>query len=102
VEREVSPVTRMLIRLNVIMRKFKEKGDYPMLYVVDRAGNRSDAVVLIVDILCEDRGQAEEFVKAILEHLSSHNIKVFKYGLDSYLVPWREVWRLVAVVAVNQ
>jgi len=102
VGREVNPVTRMLIRLNVIMRNFKERGNYPMLYVVDRAGDRSDAVVLIVDILYEDRGQAEEFANAILEHLSSHNIKVLKHGLDSYLVPWREVWRFVAMVAVNQ
>jgi NADPH-dependent 2,4-dienoyl-CoA reductase/sulfur reductase-like enzyme len=91
----------MLRRINVIMRKFKESGNYPMLYVVDRVANRSDAVVLIVDIFYEDRGQAEEFVKAILELLSSHNIKVLKYGLDSYYVPWREVWRFVAVVAVD-
>jgi len=101
VEREVNPVTRMLIRLNMIMRNFKERGKYPMLYVVDRADNRGHAVVLIVDIFYEDRAKAEELVKVILEHLSSHGIKVLKYGLDSYFVPWREVWRLVAVVAVD-
>jgi hypothetical protein len=94
-------VTRMLIRLNSIMRVLKEKGEYPMLYVVDRVSNRNDVVVLIVDIFNEDRGRAEEFVKKLLDYLSSHNIKVLGYELESYLVPFREVWRFVAMVSVE-
>jgi hypothetical protein len=92
----------MLIRLNAIMRNFKEKETFPMLYVVDRISNRGDAVVLIVDILHDDKEYVEAAVKQILDYLSSHNIKVLGYELASYLVPFREVWRLVAVVAVNQ
>jgi hypothetical protein len=92
----------MLIRLNMLMRKFKEKGDLPMLFVADRMGNRSDVVVLIVDILSDDKEYAEAAVKQILDYLSSHNIKVVGYELATYLVPHREVWRFVAMVAVNQ
>jgi ABC-type antimicrobial peptide transport system permease subunit len=102
VGREVNPVTRMLIRLNSIMRVLKEKGQYPMLYVVDRISNRDDAVVLIVDVFSEDREQAEEFVKKILDHLSTYNIKVLGYELASYLAPFKEVWRFVAMVAVER
>jgi len=47
-------VTRMLIKLNTIMRNFKKKGEYPMLFVVDRVGR--DVVVLIVDILYRGEG----------------------------------------------
>ncbi len=54
VARDISPVTRMLIRLNAIMRNFKKKGEYPMLFVVDRV--RRDVVVLIVDILYRGEG----------------------------------------------
>ena len=99
--REVNPVTRMMIRLNMIMRNFKKRGNYPILYVVDRMGNRSDAVVLIVDIFYEDRGQAEEVAKKVIEHLHSYNVKVLDYILGSYMVPFKEVWRLVAKVAVD-
>ncbi len=98
--RVVNPVTRMLIRVSAIMRALKERGEFPMLYVVDRVG-RDDVVVLIVDIFSEDRERAEQHVKKILDYLSSHNIKVLKYELGSYLVPYREVWRLVAMVAVD-
>jgi hypothetical protein len=91
----------MLIRLSSIMRVLKEKGKYPMLYVVDRVSNRNDVVVLIVDILSEDRGRAEEYVKKLLDDLGSYNIKVLSYELGSYLVPYREVWRFVAMVAVE-
>ncbi len=99
--RVVNPVTRMLIRLSAIMRALKEKDEYPMLYVVDRMVGRDDAVILIVDIFSENREGAEEYVKKILDYLGSHNIKVLKYELGSYLVPYREVWRLVAMVAVD-
>jgi hypothetical protein len=91
----------MLIRLNMVMRSFKKKGDYPMFYVVDRMGDRRDVVVLIVDILYEERERAEEAVKEILDHLGSYNIKVVDYKLVSYIVPYKEVWRLVAMVAVD-
>lgn len=103
--RDVNPVTRMLIRLNMIMRRFKEKGDYPMLFVVDRVGNRSDVVVLIVDIFAWEREHAEAAVKQILDHLSAYNIKVVDYTISSYLVSewnaYREVWRFAAMVAVD-
>ena len=99
--REVSQVTRMLIKLNTIMRSFRERSNYPMLYVVDRVSGRHDVVVLIVDVVHQEREKAEEVVKRILEHLDSHNIKVVNYTLDSYLVPFREVWRFVAMVSVN-
>jgi len=94
-------VTRMLIRINAIMRSFKAKGNYPILYVVDRIPNREDVVILIVDIFYEDRRQAEELVKKVVEHLHSHNVKVLDYILDSYLMPFKEVWRFVAKVAVD-
>jgi len=99
VARDISPVTRMLIRLNAIMRNFKKKGEYPMLFVVDRVGR--DVVVLIVDILCEEREQAEELVKKILDLLDAHNVWVLDYKLTSYIVPFKEVWRFVAMVAIN-
>ena len=99
--RDVSPVTRMLIRLNVIMRRFKERAGYPIMFVVDRMGKREDAVVLIVDILYEERERAEEVVKSIFDFLGSYNIKVVDYRLDTFVVPYKEVWRLVAMVSVN-
>ncbi len=99
--RVVNPVTRMLIRVSAIMRTLKERGEFPMLYVVDRVAGRDDVVVLIVDIFSEDRERAEQHVNKILDYLGSHNIKVLKYELGSYLVPYREVWRLVAMVAVD-
>lgn len=104
--RDVNPVTRMLIRLNMVMRRFREKGEYPMLFVVDRVGDRSDVVVLIVDIFCEDREHVGEAVKQILDHLSAYNIKVLDHKVASYMAlygeAFREVWRFVAMVAVNQ
>ena len=99
--RSVGQVTRMLIRLHSIMRAFKAKHGYPILYVVDRIANREDVVVLIVDIFYEDRGQAEEVAKKVIEHLHSYNVKVLDYILESYMVPFKEVWRLVAKVAVD-
>jgi hypothetical protein len=84
----------------MIMRRFRESNNH-ILYVADRLGNRHDVVVLIVDILDGEKERAEEVVKRILNHLDSYNIKVVDYKLDSYLVPWREVWRFVAVVAVD-
>jgi len=105
VGRDVNPMTRMLIRLNMIMRRLREKGDYPVLFVVDRLGNRSDAVVLIVDILTWEREHVEAAVKQILDHLSTYNIKVVDYKITTYLVSngdaFREVWRFVAMVAVD-
>ena len=98
--RDVSPVTRMLIRLNMIMRNFRERGKYPMLYVVDRA-NRHDVVVLIVDIFYEERERAEGVAKEILDLLGSYNIKVVDHRLDTIMVPFRETWRFVAKVAVD-
>ena len=98
--RDVSPVTRMLIRLNMIMRNFRERGKYPMLYVVDRA-NRHGVVVLIVDIFYEDRESAEGVAKEILDLLGSHNVKVVDHRLDTIVVPHKEVWRFVAMVAVD-
>ncbi len=98
---DINPVTRALIRLNMIMRNFKEKGGYPMLYVIDRMGDRRDAVVLIVDIFYEEREHAEDLVKRILDHLGSYNIKVVDYKVASYIVPHKEVWRFVAMVAIN-
>jgi hypothetical protein len=95
----------MLIRLNMIMRRFREKGDYPMLFVVDRVGNRSDVVVLIVDIFTWEREHVEAAVKQILDHLSAYNIKVVDYKMTSYVVfsgdAFREVWRFAAMVAVD-
>jgi len=101
VTRDVNPVTRMLIRLNVIMRRFKEKDGYPIMFVVDRMGKREDAVVLIVDILYEERERAEEVVKKIFDLLSSYNVKVLDHRLETIIVPYKEVWRLVAMVSVN-
>jgi hypothetical protein len=83
------------------MRGLKERNEVRMLYVVDRMAGREDAVLLIVDIFSENREGAEEYVKKILDYLGSHNIKVLNYVLRSYLVPFREVWRLVAVIAVD-
>ncbi len=54
VARDISPVTRMLISPNAIMRSFKKKGEYPMLFVVDRVGR--GVMVLIVDILYRGEG----------------------------------------------
>jgi hypothetical protein len=99
--REVNPVTRMLLRLNMVMRSFKEKNDYPILYVVDRLGDRRDAVILIVDVLYDDRERAEELVKKMLEHLGSHKINVLNHTMASYIVPGKEVWRFVAMVSVD-
>ena len=99
--REVNPVTRMLLRLNMVMRSFKDKGDYPMLYVIDRIGDRRDVVVLIVDILYDDMEKAEELVKKLLEHLDSYNINVINHTMASYIIPNKEVWRFVAMVSVN-
>ncbi len=96
-----NPVTRMLVRLNHIMKNFKAKNEYPILFVVDRMGNRNDVVVLIVDVLHEDRKYAEEVFKKVVDHLSSHNIKVVGYTVDSYMVPFKEVWRFAAMVAVD-
>jgi len=101
VGRSLSQVTRMLIRLHSIMRVFREKYGYPILFVVDRITNREDAVVLIVDIFYDDRSQAEEVVKKVLEHLRSYGVKVLDYILGSYMVPFKEVWRMVAEVAVD-
>jgi hypothetical protein len=101
VGRRVNPVTRMLIRLNGIMRGLKERSEVHMLYVVDRMAGREDAVILIVDIFSENREEAEEYAKKILDYLGSHNIKVLNYVLRSYWVPFREVWRLAAMVAVD-
>jgi proteasome assembly chaperone (PAC2) family protein len=101
VGRSPSRVTRMLIRLNSIMRAFKAKHNYPMLFVVDRIVNREDVVVLIVDIFYDDKNQAEEVAKKVIEHLHSYNVKVLDYTLGSYMVPFKEVWRLVAKVAVD-
>jgi hypothetical protein len=84
------------------MKYFRERGDYPIFYVVDRVANRDDVVVLIVDILSDDKNYVKELVSQIFDNLSSHNIKVLDYRLGSYIVPHREVWRLVAMVAVNQ
>ncbi|GEM_PF-4781305 len=89
----------MLIRLNTIMRNFKKKGKYPMLFVVDRV--ERDVVVLIVDILYEEREQAEELVKKISDLLDAHNVRMLDYKLASYIVPFKEMWRFVATVAVN-
>jgi hypothetical protein len=91
----------MLIRLNMLMRRFKERGGYPIMYVADRMGDRHDAVVLIVDILYEERERVEAVVKEVLDLLGAHNIKVLDHKLDSFMVPFREVWRFVAMVAVN-
>lgn len=103
--RDVNPVTRMLIRLNIIMRRFREKGEYPMLFVVDRVGNRSDVVVLIVDIFTWERERVEAAVKQILDHLSTYNIKVVDYKMTPYVTlygdAFREVWRVAAMVAVD-
>jgi hypothetical protein len=91
----------MLIRLNAVMRNFKGRNDYPMLFVVDRMGSRRDVVVLIVDILYEDRERAEGVAKEILSLLGTYNIKVVGYRLDTIMVPFKEVWRFVALVAVD-
>jgi hypothetical protein len=99
--RDVNPVTRMLLRLNMIMRRFREKFNHPMLFVVDRIGNRRDAVVLIVDIFDEERERAEAVANDILNLLDSYGIKVFDHKLESFMVPFKDVWRFVAVVAVD-
>jgi len=39
--------------------------------------------------------------KKVIEHLHSYNVKVLDYILGSYMVPFKEVWRLVAKVAVD-
>jgi hypothetical protein len=95
----------MLIRLNMIMRRLREKGEYPMLFVVDRVGNRSDVVVLIVDIFSGERGHVEAAVKQILDHLGAYNIKVVDYKMAPYVMSegdaFREVWRIAAMVAVD-
>jgi hypothetical protein len=83
------------------MRVFRDKHGYPILFVVDRIANREDAVVLIVDILYEDKSQAEEVAKKVLEHLRSYDVKVLDYTLGSYMMPFKEVWRMVAKVAVD-
>jgi hypothetical protein len=83
------------------MRNFKGRGGHNILFVVDRMGDRRDVAMLIVDIFYKDRERVEGVVKEILDHLGTHNIKVVDYKLDSYLVPWQEVWRFVAVVAVD-
>ena len=99
--RDVSPVTRMLIRLNAVMRNFKGRGEYPMLFVVDRVGDRRDVVVLIVDIFYEDRERAEGVAEEILGHLGTYNIKVVDYRLDTIMVPFKEAWRFIVLVAVD-
>jgi len=96
-----NPVTRMLIRLNSIMRSLRERAKYPILYVVDRMGDSHDAVVIIVDIFYEDRESAEGVAKEILDLLGSHNVKVVDHRLDTIVVPHKEVWRFVAKVAVD-
>jgi hypothetical protein len=101
VVRNVSQVTRMLIRLSIIMRNFRERTGYHILYVADRISNRQDVVVLIVDIIYEERERAEEVVRAILDHLASHNIKVVDYKLASVMMSFKETWRFVAMVAVD-
>jgi hypothetical protein len=83
------------------MRVFRDKHDYKILFVVDRFIDREDAVVLIVDIFHDDKREAEEVAKEVIEHLRSYNVKVLDYVLGSYMVPYKEVWRMVAKVAVD-
>jgi len=97
-----NPATRMLIRLNMVMRQFKNKGECFILYVADRVPNRDDVVVLIVDIFAEDKGHARELAKKVLDHIGAYNIKVVEYKMRSYLLPDMTVWRLVAMVAVER
>jgi hypothetical protein len=49
----------------------------------------------------EEREQAEKLVKKISDLLDAHNVRVLDYKLTSYIVPFKEVWRFVAMVAVN-
>jgi hypothetical protein len=97
-----SPVTRMLIRLNMVMRQFKNKGECLILYVIDRVPNRNDVVVLIVDIFAQHEEHAGKLAKKVLDHLGSYSIKVVDHRMKPYLMPDREVWRLVAMVAVER
>ena len=97
-----NPATRMLIRLNMVMRQFKNKGECLILYVADRVPNRDDVVVLIVDIFAEHKEHARELAKKVLDHLGAYSIKVVDHKMKPYLMPEREVWRLVAMVAVER
>jgi hypothetical protein len=83
------------------MRSYKEKTQVPILYVADRVDKREDVVVLIVDILIDDKKQAEAVAKEVVNYLSSRNIKITDYKLGTIMIPFKEVWRLVAMVAVD-
>ncbi len=39
----------------------------------------------------EEREQAEELVKKILDLLDAHNVRMLDYKLTSYIVPFKEV-----------
>lgn len=49
----------------------------------------------------EEREQAEELVKKILDLLDAHSIRMLDYKLTSYIVPFKEVRRFVDMVTVN-